>query len=93
MFEVVKRNLEKIEQFLAIDVQPNELSFIVMYVMAIVENSHNTHSKGPIRLRIVCNSGSGTAQLIKVKLLSAFPQIDIVSVDSSHALQKSQPED
>ena len=64
-----------------------------MYVMAIVENSNHTQSKGQIRLRIVCNSGSGTAQLIKVKLLSAFPQIDVISVDSSHVLQKIQPED
>ena len=93
MFVIVKRHLSKIEGYLDIEIQPNEVSFIVMYVMAIVENSNNTQSKGQIRLRIVCNSGSGTAQLIKVKLLSAFPQIHIVSVDSSHALQKIQPED
>lgn len=93
MFEIVKRNLNKIENYLDVEIQPNELSFIVMYVMAILENSSNTQSKGQIRLRIVCNSGSGTAQLIKVKLKSAFPQIEVVSVDSSHALQKVQPED
>ena len=93
MFEIVKRNLHKIEEYLEVEIQQNELSFIVMYVMAIVENSNHTQSKGQIRLRIVCNSGSGTAQLIKVKLLSAFPQIDVISVDSSHVLQKIQPED
>lgn len=93
MFEIVKRNLHKIEEYLEVEIQQNELSFIVMYVMAIVENSNHTQSKGQVRLRIVCNSGSGTAQLIKVKLLSAFPQIDVISVDSSHVLQKIQPED
>ena len=93
MFEIVKRNLREIESYLEVDIQQNELSFIVMYAMAILENSSNTHSKGQIRLRIVCNSGSGTAQLIKVKLLSAFPQISVISVDSSHALQKVQPDD
>lgn len=93
MFEIVKRNIKKIEEYLEVAIQQNELSFIVMYAMAILENSNNTQSKGQIRLRIVCNSGGGTAQLIKVKLLSAFPQISVVSVDSSHMLQKIRPED
>ncbi len=58
MFEIVKRNLHKIEEYLEVEIQQNELSFIVMYVMAIVENSNHTQSKGQIRLRIVCNSGA-----------------------------------
>lgn len=45
MFEIVKRNLREIEACLGLEIQPNELSFIVMYAMAILENRSNTQSK------------------------------------------------
>ena len=92
IFPLVKKHLQKIEEYLGKEVTDDELSFIVMYVMAILENTINSTFQGPIRIRLVCNSGSGTAQLIKVKLLAAFPHLEIVSVDSSHTLQKIQPE-
>ncbi|GCF94401.1 sugar transporter [Enterococcus florum] len=92
IFPLVKKHLKKIEHYLGKQVTDHELSFIVMYVMAILENTINTTAQGPIRIRLVCNSGSGTAQLIKVKLIAAFPHLEIVSVDSSHTLQKIQPQ-
>lgn len=93
IFPLVKQNLQKIETFLETEVTPDEVSFIVMYVMAILENNiNNSLFEETIRVRVICNSGRGTAQLIKIKLKKAFPQIDIVSVDSSHVLKKIQPE-
>lgn len=92
IFPIVQRQLGKIEDYLGKAVTEDELSFIVMYVMAILENTINSSCQGPIRVRLVCNSGSGTAQLIKVKLLSAFPHLQVISVDSSHTLKKIQPE-
>ncbi|MCB5951445.1 BglG family transcription antiterminator [Enterococcus sp. BWT-B8] len=93
IFPLVKKHVKPIEEFLETEITQDEISFIVMYVMAILENNiNNTFFKETIRVRVICNSGRGTAQLIEIKLKKAFPQIDIVSVDSSHILQKIQPE-
>lgn len=92
MFEIVKRNLHKIEEYLEVEIQQNELLY--RYVC-----DGNCRKQQPYAIK---RTDSAThcmqlwqrhAQLIKVKLLSAFPQIDVISVDSSHVLQKIQPED
>ncbi|MBP2100510.1 BglG family transcription antiterminator [Enterococcus rivorum] len=90
IFPIVKENLVKIESFLDVEISEDEVSFIVMYIMAILEN--NTSTQPPIRVRLICNSGRGTAQLLKAKLNSTFPQVEIISVDSSHVLQQLNPE-
>lgn len=85
LFPFIGQRLGKIERFIGEKVTPDELSFVVMYVMALLE-SHETNGQTVIKTQIVCNSGRGTAQLLKIKVNSLFPQIEVVSVDSSHVL-------
>lgn len=82
IFPVIKASLVNIEKYLEKEFSEDEVSFIVMYVMAIIENSMS--EQPVIKARLVCNSGRGTAQLLKVKIQTLFPQVQIMSVDSSH---------
>lgn len=90
IFPIIKLNLSKLEGFLEVEISKDEISFIVMYIMAILEN--NTSIQPPIRVRLICNSGRGTAQLLQAKLNSLFPQVEIISVDSSHVLPQLNSE-
>lgn len=91
VFPLVKNYLDKIEDYLQTTLTMDEISFIVMYVMAIFETNDATTKSKSLKVRIVCNSGRGTAQLIKAKLSSTFPNIDIISIDSTHMLRKNNP--
>lgn len=88
IFPIVRASLLNLESYLKKLFSDDEVSFIVMYVMAIIENS--TSDQPIINVRLVCNSGRGTAQLLKAKIKSIFPQIDIISVASSHDLFTNQ---
>lgn len=90
IFPLVKKYLTKIEAHLQTEITLHEISYIVIYLLAIMENNNYIPLQEPVRVRIVCNSGRGTAQLIRIKLKTAFPQIEIISVDSSHVLKNFQ---
>jgi mannitol/fructose-specific phosphotransferase system IIA component (Ntr-type)/galactitol-specific phosphotransferase system IIB component len=62
-----------------------------MYIMAIFETNDVATKNKSLKVRVVCNSGRGTAQLIKAKLTATFPNIDIISIDSTHMLRKNNP--
>ncbi|MBP1040887.1 BglG family transcription antiterminator [Vagococcus sp. BWB3-3] len=88
IFPIVRSSLTNLETYLEKSFSDDEVSFLVMYVMAIVENSSG--DQPVITVRLVCNSGRGTAQLLKAKITRIFPQIEIISVDSSHDIATSQ---
>lgn len=93
IFPLVKKYLKKIEEYLQASLTLDEISFVVMYVMAIFETNDVATKNKSLKVRIVCNSGRGTAQLIKAKLTATFPNIDIISIDSTHVLRKNNPTD
>ncbi len=44
------------------------------------------------RVLIMCSSGVGTSELLKVKVKKAFPELEIIAVLSSRQYQKNQAE-
>lgn len=70
------------------DISIDELGFIVLYVAAAIERV-----KYKKRVIIMCSSGVGTSELIKVKVLRAFPDLEIVDVVSSNQFWKKYQSD
>jgi transcriptional antiterminator/mannitol/fructose-specific phosphotransferase system IIA component (Ntr-type) len=91
IFPLIKKYLQKIEEYLQVSLTLDEISFVVMYIMAIFETNDVATKNKSLKVRVVCNSGRGTAQLIKAKLTATFPNIDIISIDSTHMLRKNNP--
>lgn len=90
IFSIVEKALQPIERYLAMKVSRDESSFIVMYILAILENS--MVGKTRVNAILVCNSGGGTVQLLKAKLKSLFPKLNVESITSSHQLENADLE-
>lgn len=82
VFEEVKKHLKSLEGYIKHQFTKDEISFIVMYIVSIMEKN-----KSKVKALIVCNSGQGTAQLISARLQSLCKQIEIVNVMSSHNIK------
>lgn len=82
------KNIDKIVKRFSIahrlpKISDDEIGFLVLYVAKAIEVSHS-HKK----VILMCASGIGTAQLLKVKVTNAFPSLDIVDVISSYSFEK-----
>ncbi len=85
MFVQVQKHLRPLEEFLGGKISKDEVAFIVMYLLAILEKNKATNIS--IRTLLVCNTGRCSAQLILAKLSSIFKQVQVVDVVSTHQLQ------
>lgn len=85
MFVQVQQHLKPLEKFLGGSISKDEVAFIVMYLLAILEKNKITDIL--IRTLLVCNTGRGSAQLILAKLSSIFKQVQVVDIVSTHQLQ------
>ena len=85
MFQQIKANLKPLEDYLGGEISKDEVAFIVMYLLAILEK--NKINDIQFNTLLVCNTGRGSAQLILAKLTSMFKQINVVDVVSTHQLQ------
>lgn len=84
VFDIVKENITSLEEYIKHDFDPDEISFIVMYIVAVMEKNKSRDME--VKAIIVCNTGRGTAQLISAKLQSLSRQIKIVNILSAHNL-------
>lgn len=91
IFMLVKEKLQPIEHYLGKPLSKDEISFLVMYVLAILEK--NKTNAIQINAALVCNSGRATVQLLYQKIKNLFPQLNITSIISSHEAIKSRQED
>lgn len=66
-------------------VSQDETAYITMYCQAAVEASR----KSP-KVLMVCQSGYGTSQLLKMRLNQAFPDIHVANVMSVRTLQEAE---
>ncbi|QSX09251.1 BglG family transcription antiterminator [Alkalibacter rhizosphaerae] len=88
IFSIVEKALEPVERYLNKKISKDESSFIVMYILAILENS--LIGKTRVHAILVCNSGGGTVQLLKAKLKSIFPKLNVEAITSSHQLENME---
>ncbi|MFD1901219.1 BglG family transcription antiterminator [Enterococcus termitis] len=85
MFETVKETARIIEKrYDLISISDDEVGFLTLYFVKYREMIN--HQK---RILIMCSSGVGTSELLKVKVSRAFPDINIVDVLSSRKYQNN----
>lgn len=66
-------------------ISDDENGFITLYFAKIIETSEHQR---PIKTLIMCTTGIGTSELLKVKVSKQFPEIDIVDVVASRNIQE-----
>lgn len=88
IFDIVKDTIICLEEYIKYTFSMDEISFIVMYIVAVMEK--NKSRDVVVNVVIVCNTGRGTAQLISARLQSLSHQIKIVDIISSHNLTKTE---
>ena len=72
------------EKFQLNEISEDEIGFLTLY---FVKYKEMIHSKK--RVLIMCSSGVGTSELLKVKVRKAFPELEIVDVLSARKFSKA----
>ncbi|MDN6731120.1 MAG: PRD domain-containing protein, partial [Atopostipes suicloacalis] len=84
MFKAVEKATRKAEEMFDLpQISVDEIGFLVLYFVKYKEMRSNQK-----RVVIMCSSGVGTSELLKVKVKKAFPEIEIVDVISSKRFMK-----
>ncbi|MBC1375247.1 BglG family transcription antiterminator [Listeria farberi] len=85
LFEIIKETARDVaETFKLKTISDDEVGYITIYFAKHMEESP------PIkRIIIMCSSGIGTSELLKVKVQKAFPDVEIVDVLSSTKFKNS----
>ena len=75
------------ETFHTNHISKSEIGFLTLYFVKYKELT-------PVKKRVVimCSSGVGTSELLKVKVKKAFPELEIVAVLSARQYQKKRVE-
>lgn len=74
---------EMLEKFSMARISEDEIGFLVLYFAKVLEQV-----KFKKRVLIMCSSGVGTSELLKVKVQRAFPDLEIVDVVSFNQYKK-----
>lgn len=82
VFKEVKEHIAALEKYIGHEFSKDEISFIVMYIVSIMEK--NKSRDVIVNTILVCNTGRGTAQMIATRLQTLSRQIKIVDIMSSH---------
>lgn len=85
IFEVVREEAGILEELAAHKITDEELTYIAMYFIAVLEE--NITSPGKIHAILVCSAGMCTAMLLQAKLKLHF-NIEIVDVLSVHQYER-----
>ena len=81
IFSVVEEKIKPLNKLLGETINRDEISYIVMYLIAVMETSRQ--QKKPISAVLVCSSGMCTALLLQAKLKQNF-NIEIEDILSLH---------
>jgi len=85
VYNIIKDNIYIIENNLNINFNSDELSFITMYIMSILEKNNLKDTN--IKVIICCTTGQCTAQLLAVRLQMFCKQVEIYDIVSPHNLE------
>ena len=79
LFNSVEQISKKVEEYFQIGkISEDESGFITLYFAKYIEQEQKLK-----RVLIMCTSGVGTSELLKVKVQKAFPELEIVDVIST----------
>ncbi|MDF2880687.1 MAG: hypothetical protein K0R54_1244 [Clostridiaceae bacterium] len=84
--KVVTENIDILTQYINRTITDEEISYIVVYICASIEKMKTQTTICNVIL--ICNSGIGTSQLLKSKLLERF-DLNIINVIPKHRLRDS----
>ncbi|WP_076801553.1 BglG family transcription antiterminator [Latilactobacillus curvatus] len=86
LFNKVTLISRKYEQLESTDwrISDDEVGFITLYFAKYFEENQTKK-----RILIMCASGIGTSKLLRVKVLRAFPEVEIVAVVSKYEYEKN----
>lgn len=84
--KVVTENIEILQQYVNRTMTDKEISYIVIYICASIEKMKT--QTATCNVILICNSGIGTSQLLKSKLLERF-DLNIINVIPKHRLKDS----
>ncbi|MDF1495333.1 BglG family transcription antiterminator [Caproiciproducens sp. CPB-2] len=82
--DVIDEHAHIIQKYINRDLSDTEKEYIAVYLCAAIEKMHNITC---INVVLICNSGIGTSQLLKVRIKKLFP-FNIVGVITSYELGK-----
>lgn len=84
--KIVTKNIDILEQFANRTIADEEIAYIVIYICASIEKMKT--QTAICNVILICNSGIGTSQLLKSKLLERF-DLNIINVLPKHRLGDS----
>lgn len=84
--KVVTENIDVLEQYVNRTICDEEIAYIVVYICASIEKMKTQTTVSNVIL--ICNSGIGTSQLLKSKLLERF-DLNIINIIPKHRLNDS----
>lgn len=84
--KVVTENIDVLQQYVNRTISDEEIAYIVVYICASIEKMKTQTTVSNVIL--ICNSGIGTSQLLKSKLLERF-DLNIINVIPKHRLNDS----
>lgn len=74
IFEIVKSISEKVSEKYEKVILDDEIGFITVYFARYIEQNPKK-----IRTLLLCTTGMGTSELLKVKVMKFFPEIEVIS--------------
>jgi mannitol operon transcriptional antiterminator len=77
VFHATEFGAKAIEEMLGITIPPREISYLALYIGAAVERQNSGRQTRPVRALLLCGSGLGTVQMLKQRVLNAFPHFEI----------------
>lgn len=88
--KAVIENIGTLQQYVSRTISNEEISYIVIYICASIEKMRT--QTATCNVILICNSGIGTSQLLKSRLLERF-NLNIVNVLPKHRLKDSSDDD
>lgn len=87
-------NIEKVSKLISKQyslpvISKDEIGFITLYFAKAVESNQKNN---PIKTLIMCTTGIGTSELLKVKVEKKFPELNIIGVVSSRDMNQIKQE-
>ena len=87
IFNSVKENISKLEEFTEAVLSEDEIGFITIhFASAMLKEKASTYSRP--KVLVVCNSGIGTSNLLASKLVSVY-EVKILDVIALHEMEKT----
>lgn len=82
-YEMIHQEVSKVskmvsQRFNLPNINEDENGFLTLYFARMIETNHI-----PIRTIIMCTTGVGTSELLRVKIAKKFPELDILDVIAS----------